>query len=150
MKVSDSTSTVISVECVDAESRVAAIQFITSVERAKAEIPLMLAGREPPKDPDNVGSHDFSKPPEAVLSGRGFGAQQMQTIREACGGADAGLVWVNSVEKSRANIASSPPDFSKAEVVEKYSDQVAASIKKVLAEVRQKGKWGVDGVYEYE
>lgn len=110
----------------------------------------MLAGKEPPKDPDNVGSHNFSKPPEAVLFGRGFGAQQMQMIREACGGADAGLVWVNSVEKSRANIASSPPDFSKVEVVEKYSDQVAASIKEVLKEVREQGKWGVDGVYEYE
>ncbi|KAI1322180.1 hypothetical protein F5Y16DRAFT_52575 [Xylariaceae sp. FL0255] len=59
------------------------IRQIQSVPAAKADLPHLLAGREPPNPPtNNVGSGEYGRPARAVLVGRGFTEAQVNELRE--------------------------------------------------------------------
>ncbi|EME46089.1 hypothetical protein DOTSEDRAFT_70173 [Dothistroma septosporum NZE10] len=124
------------------------IQFITSVERAKSEIPPLQAGQEVTPNPDNIGTHNFSKPPKAVIFGRGFDDAQVEKIRQTCRGDAYGLSWLMGKKADVEKIKSSPPDFSKPEVVNAYADQVSAVNKATLTKLKADGKLG-DGQLHY-
>lgn len=125
------------------------MQFITSIERAKSEIPTLQSGKAPTKDPDNVGSHDFSKRPEAVIFGRGFEIVQVEDIRAACGGSSSGLVWLHSSQEGLNKVKTAHPDPNDPDSLDRYAQMTADVAKEVLDGIKSDGKWGRDGVYTY-
>ena len=125
------------------------IQFITSVQRCKTEIPILLRGGQPTPDPDNVGTHNFSAPPQAVIFGRGFTAENIQEIRQQCGGSNSGLAWLQGGADGTGDGKVKPPDKSDAAALDAYADKTAAQVKSVLNELKISGKLGKDGVHYF-
>ncbi|OJJ02088.1 hypothetical protein ASPVEDRAFT_150790 [Aspergillus versicolor CBS 583.65] len=60
------------------------IHFITSPEGAHADLPLLLAGRDPQSTaPNDIGTHNYTQPPRAVIFGRGFTPDFVQELKKA-------------------------------------------------------------------
>ncbi|BAE66597.1 hypothetical protein BDV35DRAFT_145358 [Aspergillus flavus] len=72
------------------------IHFILSYEAAEAELPHLLAGRDPQsRSPNQIGTHDYSRPPRAVIFGRGYGPQQVEELKKKFAGvAKEPVAWV--------------------------------------------------------
>ncbi|KFY48784.1 hypothetical protein V496_10227 [Pseudogymnoascus sp. VKM F-4515 (FW-2607)] len=63
------------------------IHFILSYEAAEAELPHLLAGRDPQsQSPNGIGTHDYSRPPRAVIFGRGYNPQQVEELKKKFAG----------------------------------------------------------------
>ena len=61
------------------------IEFFTKDKACSRDIPLILAGRDfDSSSDDEVGSHNYTKTPEAVIFGRGFGIEQIMSIKALC------------------------------------------------------------------
>ena len=86
------------------------IHFIQSVEAALAELPHLLAGRDPQSSNDNdVGSRDYSRPARAVILGRGYSPADVELMRGACEGVNKGPVaWVVG-DPAKAPAPGAPP-----------------------------------------
>ncbi|KAJ5548241.1 hypothetical protein N7513_005475 [Penicillium frequentans] len=87
------------------------IHFIQSNDAALAEIPHLLAGRDPQSPHDNgVGSGNYSQPARAVICGHGYSVSDVENFRAACEGVNQEpVVWVLSdPAKQRAPDASLP------------------------------------------
>ncbi|GIK06109.1 hypothetical protein Aspvir_001752 [Aspergillus viridinutans] len=107
------------------------IHFMLSYEAAEAELPHLLAGRDPrSQNPNDVGTHDYSRPPRAVIFGRGFEPEQVEELKKKFAGiAKEPVAWV------RGNPADVPvggpgPD---------YAQKVGVDMKKVLDKWRDAG-----------
>lgn len=107
------------------------IHFIQSFEAAKAELPVLLAGRDPQvSEANDVGTHNYSQPPRAVLVGRAFEEDQVEELRKACSGAArAPVAWLLG---DPAKLPTGPPG-------PEYAVEVANDCKNVLT------KWKEDG-----
>ncbi|EAL84206.1 hypothetical protein KXW98_005273 [Aspergillus fumigatus] len=107
------------------------IHFIQSVEAAEAELPHLLAGRDPQSRYSNeLGTHDYSRPPRAVIFGRGYEPQQVEELKEKFAGvAKEPVAWV------RGN----PADVPAGGPGPDYAQKVAADMKQVLKKWRDAG-----------
>lgn len=107
------------------------IHFILSYEAAEAELPHVLAGRDPQsRSPNEIGTHDYSRPPRAVIFGRGYGPQQVEELKKKFAGvAKEPVAWV------RGN----PADLPAGAAGPDYVQNIAADMKKVLREWRDGG-----------
>lgn len=72
------------------------IHFIQTNDAALAELPHLLAGRDPQSPHDNgVGSGNYSQPARAVIFGRGYSLSDVETFRAACEGVNQEpVIWV--------------------------------------------------------
>jgi hypothetical protein len=102
-----------------------AVRFIQSFEAAKADLPHLIAGREPPTPPTNsvgsgMGKYD-GRPVRAVLLGRGFTQQQGEELRRLCdddGQAAEPIIWAVGSEANRPKgLPPSAPPPGLAEIV---------------------------------
>ncbi|KAJ6190238.1 hypothetical protein N7519_000259 [Penicillium mononematosum] len=77
------------------------IHFMLSYEAAEAELPYLLAGREPQsQSPNEIGTHDYSRPPRAVIFGRGYGPQQVEELKKKFAGiAKEPVAWVRGTQR---------------------------------------------------
>ncbi|GAQ03894.1 hypothetical protein ALT_1215 [Aspergillus lentulus] len=107
------------------------IHFIQSDEAAEAELPHLLAGRDPQsQNPNEVGTHDYSRPPRAVIFGRGYEPHQVEELQKRFAGvAKEPVAWV------RGN----PADVPAGGPGPDYTQKVAADMKKVLSKWRDAG-----------
>ncbi|KAF7178943.1 hypothetical protein CNMCM7691_007767 [Aspergillus felis] len=112
------------------------IHFIQSDEAAEAELPHLLAGRDPQsQNPNDVGTHDYSRPPRAVIFGRGYEPQQVEELKKKFAGiAKEPVAWV------RGN----PADAPVGAVGPDYAQKVGLDMKRLL------GKWRDAGAKDEE
>lgn len=110
------------------------VHFIQSNEAALKEIPELLAGRDPQSSDDNgVGTHDYSRPPRAVIFGRGYALEDIEQFYKASAGSNVDpVVWIagDPAKKPGPNVPPPGPGYAK----------VAAEDVKVLLE-----KWKEEG-----
>ncbi|KAK9489073.1 hypothetical protein V1508DRAFT_429182 [Lipomyces doorenjongii] len=108
------------------------IHFILSYEAAEAELPHLLAGRDPQsRSPNEIGTHDYSRPPRAVIFGRGYEPQQVEELKKKFDGvAKEPVAWV------RGN----PADLPAGAAGHDYAQNIAADMKKMLKKWRDEGE----------
>lgn len=114
-----------------------------------SEIQTLQSGGAPPPDPDNIGSHNFTRSPVAVVFGSGIDSEDVEEIRQACGGTESKLAWVQGSAENKAKAKANPPDFKDSESLDSYAEKAASAAKKVLEDIREKDGFGVDGMYYY-
>jgi hypothetical protein len=87
------------------------IHFIQSKEAALKEIPELLAGRDPQSSDDNsVGTRDYSRPPRAVIFGRGFDVEDIEQFYKASAGANKEpVVWIAGDPAKKPDPNAPPP-----------------------------------------
>ncbi|KAL4897142.1 hypothetical protein BDV59DRAFT_85221 [Aspergillus ambiguus] len=107
------------------------IHFIQSVDAAIAELPHLLAGRDPQAaSPNDVGTHDYSQPARAVIFGRGYQRSEVEEIRRRCAGsASQPIAWVIG-DPANAPTGLPPPG---------YAQKTGQTIKDTL------DRWRADG-----
>ncbi|KAL2826411.1 hypothetical protein BDW59DRAFT_160935 [Aspergillus cavernicola] len=107
------------------------IHFIVTPEEARAELPRLLAGRDPQSaSPNDVGSHNYSQPPRVAIFGRGYNPDFVQELKKVCGDdVRQPVAWVVG-EPSKAPTAPPPPGYGKL---------VADEVKGVLETWREEG-----------
>ncbi|KAF7156376.1 hypothetical protein CNMCM6106_009643 [Aspergillus hiratsukae] len=107
------------------------IHFIQSLEAAEAELPHILAGREPQcQDPNDVGTHDYSQPPRAIIFGRGFAPEQVEELfKKFKGSAKEPVAWLRG----------DPKDVPVGGPGPGYAEKVVGDMKKVLDKWRDAG-----------
>ena len=123
------------------------IHYISDIDQAKSDIPAIMNGEEPPRDPASVSSHNFSQLPRHIVFGRGF-QSRLQEVRELTGNENSGLCWYRPIVPP-GNLPSEMPDMCEItdDTLDFNTNIVAANMKKVLGNVINEGKEGVDGVY---
>lgn len=126
------------------------IHFITSPEAARTDLPLLLAGTRPsrPSD-DDIGSQDYSRKPEVVLSGLGYYNEIIDELRAICQRSPQGpgIPWIRgglSEAQFKEMMANNPPQEPS-----KQAPITAEKAKSKILEVIDGGKGGVDGVFEW-
>ncbi|KAI1813277.1 hypothetical protein GGS20DRAFT_586696 [Poronia punctata] len=72
------------------------IQFIASVKDAKENFASLLAGNGPKTQISNdVGSHNFSRPPRAIIFGRGYTDEEVRELNRLFrGSASQPVAWI--------------------------------------------------------
>ncbi|KAL4981227.1 hypothetical protein BDW66DRAFT_4786 [Aspergillus desertorum] len=109
------------------------IHFIASPEALHAELPLLLSGQDPQSvttSPNEVGTHDYSRPPRAVVFGRGFALDLVQELKEAYQSySKEPVAWVAG-DPATAPTGPPPPG---------YAEAAAKTVKNVLAAWREQG-----------
>lgn len=100
---------------------VVVIYFATSVEAKKIEFVDFLAGRAPDLPiTNNVGTHDYSKPPQAIVFGRGYDYNDVVELNKKSRGArSAPVAWIAG-DPNVEPPTPLPPD---------YAVQAAANVK---------------------
>jgi hypothetical protein len=88
------------------------------------EITALLAGRDPRfRSPNEIETHDYSRPPHAVIFGRGYGPQQVEELKKKFAGvAKEPVAWVRE----------NPADLPAGAAGPDYAQNIAADMKKVL------------------
>ncbi|EAW08961.1 uncharacterized protein ACLA_099050 [Aspergillus clavatus NRRL 1] len=100
------------------------IHFIQSYEAAEAELPHLLTGRDPQsQNPNDVGTHDYTRPARAVIFGRGFEPKQVEALKDRFGA---------SAKEPVAWIAGNPADVPVGAPGPDYAVKVAQGVKVVL------------------
>ncbi|KAL8934799.1 MAG: hypothetical protein Q9216_005728 [Gyalolechia sp. 2 TL-2023] len=74
------------------EIEVQVVHMILSPTQGVAEIPTLLRGNAPSNNANNLGTKNYSKPPQAVILGAAFGAH-LSELRAACK-ADSKVPWL--------------------------------------------------------
>ncbi|KAL4737840.1 hypothetical protein BDV11DRAFT_190692 [Aspergillus similis] len=109
------------------------IHFIASPKALHAELPLLLSGQDPEPvvtRPNEVGTHDYSRPPQAVIFGRGYTMEFVQQVKEAYQSrSPEPVAWVTG---DPATAPSGPPPPA-------YAEATANTVKNVLAAWREQG-----------
>ncbi|KAI1502081.1 hypothetical protein F5X99DRAFT_380545 [Biscogniauxia marginata] len=108
------------------------IRFIQSFEEAQADLPHLLAGREPPTPSTNdVGTHEYGRPARAVLFGRAFTPEQAAALKKsAAGSAKDAVVWVAGDPAGKPSGDGPPPG---------YEEVVAKTAKSIIGRWREEG-----------
>ncbi|KAL8799165.1 MAG: hypothetical protein Q9182_006102 [Xanthomendoza sp. 2 TL-2023] len=115
------------------------IHFCVSVDAACAEIPPLLLGEEPkPAEGNEVGTHNYSTLPKAVLFGRTYTNDKLQAVLDACKGKGE-ISWVIPGEAADKNEVIGPG----------HATKVATNMKTVLTELVNTGKMGQEGHFKY-
>ncbi|KAL4967597.1 uncharacterized protein BDV14DRAFT_169616 [Aspergillus stella-maris] len=71
------------------------IHFVTSIEAAQADLPLLLAGCNPQTTSSEVGTRNYSQPPRGVIFGRGYSPDSVQELKKSCASRDrAPVAWL--------------------------------------------------------
>lgn len=105
--------------------------MILTDEAGTTEIPMILEGKAPPvTDPPNIGSRDYSKPPVAVLAGRGYDLDTIKKFQEACKG-KRGIQWLTADQSVPI-----PAPLGGSE----YVDHIAGRMTAKLDELAAKGE----------
>ena len=109
------------------------IHFIQTNEAVLAELPHLLAGRDPQAAASNdVGTHDYSRPARAVIFGRGYEMEDIEVFRKATSGSASGpTAWVvgDPAKKPKSNGPPPPAGYAKvaADLAKEKLDQWKAS-----------------------
>lgn len=115
------------------------IHFCASVDAACAEIPRLLSNEQPqPVEENEVGTHNYSSPPKAILFGRTYTDDKLQAVRDSCEG-KAEVSWVVPGEPASKNET----------IAAGHATRVATNMKNVLNELCSTGEMGKDGLYKY-
>lgn len=110
--------------------------MILSPAQGVGEIPTLLRGHAPSNNANNLGTMDYSKPPQAVILGAAFGVH-LSEMRAACKG-DSKVPWLE-LDQSK-----SAPSIGFG-----YGAALVKRVKSTIAELEKDGKMGSDGVYFY-
>ncbi|KAI0144485.1 hypothetical protein GGR57DRAFT_482191 [Xylariaceae sp. FL1272] len=80
------------------EPEIEVIRFFNDAKEAKENIPSLLAGKGPKSaSPNQVGTHDYSKVPRAVIFGRAIDPALVIELHELCKGAgQTPVAWIAS------------------------------------------------------
>lgn len=113
------------------------IHVCLSAASASAEIPLVLTGEVPPENPDNVGSKNYSQPPQAVVFGGGYEDEEFDAVRKAVEGK-------SNVPFLKFDTSKPTPPLGPA-----YGVYVAGRLKARLQELESQGHFGKDGVFSW-
>ncbi|KAL3457263.1 hypothetical protein BJX64DRAFT_269253 [Aspergillus heterothallicus] len=62
------------------------IYFIQTPERARSELPKLLAGKEPAPTDNNIGTNNFAQPPRVLMFGRGYTIDFVEELRKSLAG----------------------------------------------------------------
>ena len=118
------------------------IHFVTSVDEAKHDIPLLFNSSPSGfKATNGVGTKNFSKPPKAVLMGKKYTHQEIEEIRKACSGVE--VSWITSgTEEKKPKFGISIPN-PKAALAD------AEEIKIKLQQLKTEGKLGTSEEFHY-
>ncbi|KAL2857064.1 hypothetical protein BJY01DRAFT_242467 [Aspergillus pseudoustus] len=120
----------------------ALIHFMLSLEAAASELPSLLAGKDPQSpEPNEVGTHDYSRPAQAVLFGRGLQLAQIEALKAAVEQATTAMEHVAWLMGDPALIMTGPPGPG-------FAKKTAKEMKDVLGKWRQQGTQH-DGVLLY-
>lgn len=112
--------------------------MVLSVEAGVSEIPMILDGKVPPATgPPNIGSQDYSKPPVAVVAGRGYDKATMKTMQDACKG-KRGIRWLTA----DMDVPAPPPGIE-------YVDHIVDRVKASLDGLAAKGELHGEGEHLY-
>ncbi|KAI8948683.1 hypothetical protein F4801DRAFT_556188 [Xylaria longipes] len=115
------------------------IHFINSFEYAKENLPDLLAGRGPKSPSTNqIGTHDYTKQPRAVIFGRAFDPADVKELNQLCRG--TGSVPV-------AWIAGDPAVKPPAHPDQAYAKKGAENVKRAFMEWEKAGTGSEDIVY---
>ncbi|KAI1343233.1 hypothetical protein F5Y15DRAFT_412027 [Xylariaceae sp. FL0016] len=101
------------------------IRFIQSEEAARADLPHIFEGREPPAPSTNdVGSGHYGQTPRVVIVGRAFEPEKVEAIRQSCAGSiGAPTVWVVG-DPARKPAGVPPPG---------YGQKLPGELKKIIS-----------------
>ncbi|KAL4769987.1 hypothetical protein BDW60DRAFT_94324 [Aspergillus nidulans var. acristatus] len=117
------------------------VHFIASPEAVHAELPLLLSGQDPQPavtSPNDVGTHDYSRPPRAVIFGRGYTSEFVQQLKEAYQShSPEPVAWVMG---DPATAPTGPPPPA-------YAEATANTVKNVLAAWKEQGEGDAFLVY---
>jgi len=115
------------------------IHFCASVDAACAEIPRLLSKEQPqPVEENEVGTHNYSATPKAILVGRTYTDDKLQAVRDSCKG-KAEVSWVVPGEAASKNET----------IAAGHATRVATNMKNVLNELCSTGEIGKEGLYKY-
>ncbi|KAL8813737.1 MAG: hypothetical protein Q9223_006967 [Gallowayella weberi] len=115
------------------------IHFCASVDAACAEIPRLLLSEQPqPVESNEVGTHNYSALPKAVLFGRTYTDDKLRAVFDACKG-KGDISWVIPGEAAAKNEVIGPG----------HATKVATNMKMVLTELVNTGKMGQEGHFKY-
>ncbi|KAL8933933.1 MAG: hypothetical protein Q9211_005498 [Gyalolechia sp. 1 TL-2023] len=112
------------------------VHTVLSPAQGVAEIPVLLRGNAPSNNTNNLGTKNYSKPPQAVILGAAFGVH-LSEMRAACKG-DSKVPWLE-LDQSK-----SAPRIGFG-----YGAALVERVKSTIAELEKEGKMGNDGVYFY-
>ncbi|KAK0637047.1 hypothetical protein B0T17DRAFT_520541 [Bombardia bombarda] len=116
------------------------VHFINSLQDAKDNIPELLAGRGPLRPSGNeVGTHDYTKPPRAVIFGRAFTPEDVIELNRLCRGKGAAgpIAW----------IAGDPGYKPPANPGPAYAAKAADNVKNALKKWQEEGANSEEIVY---
>ncbi|KAL4900237.1 hypothetical protein BDW74DRAFT_182991 [Aspergillus multicolor] len=117
------------------------IHFCSTAAAVEKEIPLLLSGNDPKPEivaSNEVGTHNYTQPPRAVVFGRGSELDFVKELQSMCR------------ERSRAHVAWVIGDPSKAPAGPPppgYAQSAADVVKRVLAKWKEDGKDGAFLIY---
>ena len=125
-----------------------ALHFISDPEVAKADLPRFLR-HEPPSTASSgdIGSKDYSRPPEAFVLGLGYTNDVVDEFRKACEGVGKGVPWVVgglSKDEFRSLV-----DAKSLGPPEQHGPRAAEMQKRKVLEVLSEGKGGKDGMFAW-
>lgn len=112
------------------------VHLILSPAQGVAEIPLLLRGIAPSNNANNLGTKNYSKPPQAVVLGAAFGVH-LSEMRAACKGS-SGVPWLE-VDQTK----------SAPWVGFGYGAAITKRTKSMILQLEKEKKLGSDGVYLY-
>lgn len=114
------------------------IHNVTSSTSGAVEIPLLLQGLAPPTtEESNRGTMDYSKPPVAIFAGALYGDEDIDKMRQSCGG-------LSSVPWLKMDMTVSKPPLGPG-----YAEHVVRRIKACMVKIEAEGKLRQDGVWLY-
>ncbi|KAL8808574.1 MAG: hypothetical protein Q9200_004237 [Gallowayella weberi] len=103
------------------------------------EIPRLLLSEQPqPVESNEVGTHNYSALPKAVLFGRTYTDDKLRAVFDACKG-KGDISWVIPGEAAAKNEVIGPG----------HATKVATNMKMVLTELVNTGKMGQEGHFKY-
>ncbi|OJJ52211.1 hypothetical protein ASPSYDRAFT_165088 [Aspergillus sydowii CBS 593.65] len=106
--------------------------FMLSLEAAASDLPALLTGKDPQSPvPNEVGTHNYRRPAQAVLFGRGLQLAQIEEIQAAVEQvtADHPVAWLMG---DPAVVMAGPPGPG-------FAEKTAREMKEVLGNWRQGG-----------
>ncbi|KFZ09542.1 hypothetical protein V502_08685 [Pseudogymnoascus sp. VKM F-4520 (FW-2644)] len=117
------------------------IHVVFSAAAGAKDIPLLLSGQTPPvADEPNVGTGNFSKKADAIITGGAYDDEKFNKMRDACAElpGNGGIPWL------RPNMSTPTPPIGLA-----YGKAMVERCKTCLKELELGGKLGSDGTYFY-
>ncbi|CZR63191.1 uncharacterized protein PAC_13087 [Phialocephala subalpina] len=112
------------------------VHVILTPSAGISEIPSLLSGT-PPSSPENIGSQNYAKVPQAIVTGAGYDEAAVERMRKACNGS-SNVPWL------RPDTSIPTPPLGP-----KYGEAMVKRVKSCLRELEEEGRMEGDGVYFY-